>query len=187
MALNQFTPAAQKALNKALSGIAAHHDVLRTWGAANMPDVGAGLVVGSIVWQTSLGRPKAQQRCNGFDIKLISWTLLSAGPSTGGPLTDQWACAEFPVTRKWDDSDGEDYLVHFMHEMPEGEQRLQVVVSRVDGGGWLTASGAPSQEHLILSPGQRSYGYKLPHAITNWIEPFRVIRALDSPSVYRDR
>ena len=185
MPVNEFTPAAQAALNKALSGAASNHHRLQSWVAANMPDVGAGLVAGSIIWNKALGRPSTQNLCDGFSIMLIARSQQNVGTPGDGGGVEKWIDATFAVDNKWDDNDGESYLVHFLHVMTHGD-RLRVIVSFADGVGWQDASGGRSSEHLIVSPSEYQYGLKLQHTkIPNWIESFRVMRALDSASVYK--
>ena len=182
MPLSEFTPAAQKVLNQALSGAASNHDRLQTWAEANMPDVGTSLVAGSIIWSKALGRSSTQKLCDGFAISLVVSTVETDQDSGLDTWVDSPAIS---VDRKWDDSDGDKYLVHFLHSMLHGN-RLRVSVTFGDGVDWQNASGAPQLEQVLVSPTARAYGYKLSHPdIPNWIEPYRVIRLRDTGGAYR--
>lgn len=188
MSLNPFSLSAQSSLSDVLRNESARNDRLKFWAQLHMPQVGAGLIFGSIVWPKGLGRPTAPQRCDGFSISLVAPTLQTPGtPGDGGGVETWIDSPPLPVTQKWDDSDDEQYWVHFLHPKPAGE-RLRVRINFAEGTGWLDEAGSPSAEQLLISPSVRAFGYKLPiEVIPDWIDPFHVIRARSSVSLLGKR
>lgn len=182
---NPFTTTAHDSLGDILSKAAANQERLKLWSATHAPGIATHLVFGSIVWKKALGRPSSQKMSDGFTVSLTNIdVVIDYQQKIEIPLH-----AQFPVDQKWDDSDEDNYLVHFLHDMPHG-QTLTVMVRMADGVGWQDSSGAPSSEHLIVSPSHRSYGNsKAASQIPNLIDPFWVITAgqarIAAPSLRR--
>jgi hypothetical protein len=173
MPFDKFSAAAMKDLHHALGGMISQHRQLFDVGAKHGLDL-SKYMFGTIVWNKSLGKPSGAKPSDGFIVRIRATRVVLGGDAQGGPAQDYPPYFDsYPA--KWDDSDAEQYLVHFLESIPSAT-RLEVHVTIVDGVTWVDEAGNPGREGHFMSPSVRSYGKDNP--MPNWIAPFRVVGSI---------
>lgn len=170
MTVDKFSAAALKDLQHPLGGMVAQHRQLLEIGAKHGMDL-SKYIFGTIIWNKALGRPPYSRPSDGFIVRIRATKDVLGGDAQGGPARDYFPHMDL-YPGKWDDSDADHYLVHFLQSIPSATQ-LDVHVTFVDEAPWVDKTGSPVPEGHFMSPSVRSYGQG--SHLPNWTEPFRVV------------
>jgi len=177
MAIDPVNPAALKDMHFALIGMLSGYRELLTVGAKHGMDL-SQYMSGTIIWNKALGKPSGPKPSDGFVVRLHTVTDRLDGGAMDTPLQhdDHLQVDSYPV--KWDDSDADHYVVHFLQSIPSATQyALHVTIA--DGVTWVDEANKPVLEGHFMSPSLRTYGKDTSTGKTipmpSWIEPFYVV------------
>ena len=134
MTIDKFSAAALKDLHHALGGMISQHRQLFDVGTRHGMDLSKYLL-GTIVWNKSLGKPSGPKPSDGFNVRLRATTDVPGGDARGGP-THAYHPYIDSHPGKWDDSDADHYLVHFLPRIPSATQ-FDLHVTIADGVTWV--------------------------------------------------